>query len=76
MYVSIYLFFILLLPLLICGVLWSQIYHAGFFRVCRSQTAVKEAFRFTKLIPNPTLSTFNMLLSVCASSQDLEGNLL
>ncbi|KAK4437692.1 Pentatricopeptide repeat-containing protein MRL1, chloroplastic [Sesamum alatum] len=25
------------------------------------------------LIPNPTLSTFNMLMSVCASSQDSEG---
>ncbi|KAL8096830.1 hypothetical protein AgCh_030066 [Apium graveolens] len=51
----------------------DKIYHAGFFRNCRTQRAVKEAFRFTKLIPNPTLSTFNMLLSVCASSQDLEG---
>ncbi|KAK1352318.1 pentatricopeptide repeat-containing protein MRL1, chloroplastic, partial [Heracleum sosnowskyi] len=51
----------------------DKIYHAGFFRNCKTQRAVKEAFRFTKLIPNPTLSTFNMLLSVCASSQDLEG---
>uniref|UniRef100_A0A803LPK4 Pentatricopeptide repeat-containing protein-mitochondrial domain-containing protein n=1 Tax=Chenopodium quinoa TaxID=63459 RepID=A0A803LPK4_CHEQI len=37
------------------------------------QKAVKEAFRFTMLIPNPTLSTFNMLMSVCAASQDSEG---
>ncbi|XP_017258104.2 pentatricopeptide repeat-containing protein MRL1, chloroplastic isoform X1 [Daucus carota subsp. sativus] len=51
----------------------DKIYHAGFFRNCKTQRAVKEAFRFTKLIPNPTLSTFNMLLSVCASSQHLEG---
>ncbi|THG19239.1 hypothetical protein TEA_025018 [Camellia sinensis var. sinensis] len=35
--------------------------------------AVKEAFRFTKMIPNPTPSTFNMLMSVCASSGDSEG---
>ncbi|CAN4112509.1 unnamed protein product [Withania somnifera] len=46
----------------------EKVYHAGFFQVCKSQKAVKEAFRFTKLIPNPTLSTFNMLLYVCASS--------
>lgn len=51
-----------------------QVYHAGFFKACKTQKAVKEAFCFTKLIPNPTLSTFNMLMSVCASSQDLEGN--
>ncbi|KAL3383108.1 hypothetical protein AABB24_002548 [Solanum stoloniferum] len=50
----------------------DKVYHAGFFQVCKSQKAVKEAFRFTKLIRNPTLSTFNMLLSVCASSRDLE----
>ncbi|CAA7016549.1 unnamed protein product [Microthlaspi erraticum] len=51
----------------------DKIYHASFFKVCKKQRAVKEAFRFTKLIPNPTLSTFNMLMSVCASSQDIEG---
>ncbi|XP_009589921.1 pentatricopeptide repeat-containing protein MRL1, chloroplastic isoform X2 [Nicotiana tomentosiformis] len=51
----------------------DKVYHAGFFQACKSQKAVKEAFRFTKLIQNPTLSTFNMLLSVCASSRDLEG---
>ncbi|CAN8327626.1 unnamed protein product [Cochlearia groenlandica] len=51
----------------------DKIYHASFFRICKKQRAVKEAFRFTKLIPNPTLSTFNMLMSVCANSQDIEG---
>ncbi|KAJ4965436.1 hypothetical protein NE237_017285 [Protea cynaroides] len=51
----------------------NEIYHAKFFKACKSQKAVKEAFRFTKLIVNPTLSTFNMLLSVCANSQDLDG---
>ncbi|KAL0422842.1 UNVERIFIED_CONTAM: Pentatricopeptide repeat-containing protein MRL1, chloroplastic [Sesamum latifolium] len=51
----------------------DKVYHVRFFDVCKSQKAVKEAFRFTKLIPNPTLSTFNMLMSVCASSQDSEG---
>ncbi|KAL5715047.1 hypothetical protein ACHQM5_016931 [Ranunculus cassubicifolius] len=51
----------------------NKIYHVKFFNMCKSQKAVKEAFRFVKLISNPTLSTFNMLLSVCANSQDSEG---
>nr|XP_043623607.1 pentatricopeptide repeat-containing protein MRL1, chloroplastic [Erigeron canadensis] len=51
----------------------NNVYHMGFLSMCRSQKAVKEAFRFFNLIPNPTLSTFNMLMSVCASSQDLDG---
>lgn len=52
-----------------------QIYHAKFFDFCRRQKAVKEAFRFAKLIPDPTLSTFNMLMSVCSAAQDSEGKL-
>ncbi|KAH9605487.1 hypothetical protein KSS87_011863 [Heliosperma pusillum] len=51
----------------------SKIYHAKFFNLCRGQKAVKEAFAFAKLIPNPTLSTFNMLISVCSAAQDSEG---
>ncbi|KAK6253797.1 hypothetical protein QUC31_015517 [Theobroma cacao] len=51
----------------------NKVYHAKFFKICNRQKAVKEAFCFTKLIPNPTLSTFNMLMSVCASSQDSDG---
>ncbi|CAH1423372.1 unnamed protein product [Lactuca virosa] len=51
----------------------NNVYHMGFLRVCRIQKAVKEAFRFINLIPNPTLSTFNMLMSICAYSQDLDG---
>ncbi|XP_018841411.1 pentatricopeptide repeat-containing protein MRL1, chloroplastic isoform X2 [Juglans regia] len=51
----------------------NKVYHAKFFEKCKSQKAVNEAFRYTKLIPNPTLSTFNMLMSVCGSSQDSEG---
>lgn len=47
----------------------------SFLNACKSQKAIKEAFQFCKLIQNPTMSTFNMLLSVCASSQDFEGNL-
>lgn len=54
---------------------WFQVYHGRFFDVCKRQKAVKEAVRFTKLIPNPTLSTFNMLMSVCAGAQDTEGTL-
>ncbi|KAG6410867.1 hypothetical protein SASPL_128938 [Salvia splendens] len=51
----------------------NVIYHSRFFDVCKRQKAVKVAFRFARLIRNPTLSTFNMLMSVCASSQDSEG---
>ncbi|KAD6795572.1 hypothetical protein R6Q59_020525 [Mikania micrantha] len=51
----------------------NNVYHMGFLRVCKSQKAVKEAFRFISLIPNPTLSTFNMLMSICAYSLDLDG---
>ncbi|ESR36803.1 pentatricopeptide repeat-containing protein MRL1 [Citrus sinensis] len=51
----------------------DKVYHARFFNVCKSQKAIKEAFCFFKLVPNPTLSTFNMLMSVCASSKDSEG---
>ncbi|KAK8625138.1 hypothetical protein V6N13_090016 [Hibiscus sabdariffa] len=51
----------------------GKVYHAKFFKICSRQKAVKEAFRFTKLISNPTLSTFNMLMSVCTCSKDSEG---
>ncbi|XP_038973233.1 pentatricopeptide repeat-containing protein MRL1, chloroplastic isoform X4 [Phoenix dactylifera] len=50
-----------------------QVHHTSFLKACKSQKAVKEAFRFCKLIRNPSMSTFNMLLSVCASSQDFDG---
>uniref|UniRef100_A0A1D1ZJV0 Pentatricopeptide repeat-containing protein At4g34830, chloroplastic n=1 Tax=Anthurium amnicola TaxID=1678845 RepID=A0A1D1ZJV0_9ARAE len=51
----------------------DKVYHTRFLKTCKSQKAIKEALRFTKLIKEPTLSTFNMLLSVCASSQDSDG---
>ncbi|KAF8013579.1 hypothetical protein BT93_I1432 [Corymbia citriodora subsp. variegata] len=51
----------------------DKIYHARFYEVCKGCKAVDEAFRFTKLISNPTLSTFNMLMSVCSNSLDSEG---
>ncbi|KAL5791128.1 hypothetical protein ACOSQ2_006016 [Xanthoceras sorbifolium] len=51
----------------------NKVYHARFFNTCKSEKAIKEAFRFYKLVSNPTLSTLNMLMSVCASSQDVEG---
>ncbi|KAH7518493.1 pentatricopeptide repeat-containing protein MRL1, chloroplastic [Ziziphus jujuba] len=51
----------------------NKVYHAKFFKICKSQKAINEAFRYFKLITNPTLSTFNMLMSVCASSQYSEG---
>ncbi|KAI4299913.1 hypothetical protein L6164_033333 [Bauhinia variegata] len=54
----------------------TRVYHAKFFNVCKRQKAVREAFDYTKLIPNPKSSTFNMLMTVCASSQDSEGAFL
>lgn len=51
----------------------DKVYHVRFFDVCKRKKAVKEAFRFIRLIPNPTLSTFNLVMSVCAGSQDSEG---
>ncbi|CAL9114085.1 unnamed protein product [Musa acuminata var. zebrina] len=51
----------------------DKVHHMSFLKACKNKKAVKEAFQFCKLIQNPTMSTFNMLLSVCASSQDFEG---
>ncbi|KAI4318332.1 hypothetical protein MLD38_032055 [Melastoma candidum] len=51
----------------------EKIYHARFYNLCKSQKAVDEAFRFTRLIATPTLSTFNMLMSVCSYSLDFDG---
>ncbi|XP_020262780.1 pentatricopeptide repeat-containing protein MRL1, chloroplastic isoform X2 [Asparagus officinalis] len=51
----------------------DKVHHMKFLKSCKSQKAIKEAFRFCKLIQKPTLSTFNMLLSVCASAQDFDG---
>lgn len=51
----------------------DKVQHKKFLMACKNQKSVREAFQFCKLISKPTLSTFNMLLSVCASSQDFEG---
>ncbi|XP_028767985.1 pentatricopeptide repeat-containing protein MRL1, chloroplastic [Neltuma alba] len=51
----------------------TKVYHAKFFNICKRQKAVREAFEYIKLVPNPKLSTFNMLMSVCSSAQDSEG---
>lgn len=53
----------------------NKIHHASFLNACKKQRAVPEAVRFCKLINNPKMSTFNMLLSVCANSQDFDGAL-
>ncbi|CAM0150663.1 unnamed protein product [Urochloa decumbens] len=53
----------------------KKIHHASFFSMCKKQRAVLEALRFCRLIDNPKISTFNMLLSVCANSQDFDGAL-
>ncbi|KAK4491435.1 hypothetical protein RD792_002184 [Penstemon davidsonii] len=42
----------------------DKVYHVRFFEGCKSQKAVKEAFRFTRLIRNPTLSAFQVLQHV------------
>ncbi|XWS55041.1 hypothetical protein CRYUN_Cryun10bG0140900 [Craigia yunnanensis] len=39
----------------------NKIYHAKFFKISNRQRAVKEVFRFTKLIANPTLRAFEVL---------------
>ncbi|ONM00938.1 Pentatricopeptide repeat-containing protein MRL1 chloroplastic [Zea mays] len=52
-----------------------KIHHASFFSMCKKQRAVLEALRFCRFIGNPKISTFNMLLSVCASSLDFDGAL-
>ncbi|KAG9145817.1 hypothetical protein Leryth_020862 [Lithospermum erythrorhizon] len=51
----------------------GKVHHASFLKACKNQKNVKAAFQFTGLIPNPTLSTFNMLMSVCASAHDTDG---
>ncbi|XP_020520327.1 pentatricopeptide repeat-containing protein MRL1, chloroplastic isoform X2 [Amborella trichopoda] len=51
----------------------DKIYHTRFLNMCKTQKAVDEAFRFVQLVRKPSLSTFNMLLSVYASSHDSEG---
>ncbi|XP_066386259.1 LOW QUALITY PROTEIN: pentatricopeptide repeat-containing protein MRL1, chloroplastic-like [Miscanthus floridulus] len=53
----------------------KKIHHASFFSMCKKERAVLEALRFCRLIGNPKISTFNMLLSVCASSLDFDGAL-
>eukprot|EP00850_Spirogloea_muscicola_P005250 SM000023S07706 [mRNA] locus=s23:1070850:1076326:- [translate_table: standard] len=51
----------------------DKIYHGRFFQECKKRRAVTEAFRFMELISKPTLSTYNMLLSVCAEAEDVDG---
>ncbi|EFJ17144.1 hypothetical protein SELMODRAFT_115078, partial [Selaginella moellendorffii] len=48
----------------------NKVYHARFYQECKRQLAVEEAFRYTGLIKSPTLSTYNMLLSVCCNARD------
>ncbi|CAM6108523.1 unnamed protein product [Calypogeia fissa] len=53
----------------------DKVYHANFFKACQQQNAVKEAFRFMRLLSRPTLSSYNMLLSVCRDARDVDGGL-
>ncbi|PNX78469.1 hypothetical protein L195_g034447, partial [Trifolium pratense] len=43
----------------------TKVYHAKFFNICKKQKAVKEAFDYVRLIPNPTLSTFSAKMLIC-----------
>lgn len=67
-------FIFLFYGFLFCINLCFQVYHGRFFNMCKTKKAVREAFRFINLIPSPTLSTYNMLMSVCTTSQDAEGS--
>lgn len=51
----------------------TQIHQSRFFNSCKKQKAVREAFRFTRLLSRPTLQTFNMLISVCREARDVDG---
>ncbi|KAL2632785.1 hypothetical protein R1flu_004264 [Riccia fluitans] len=53
----------------------NKIHHSKFFKACQAKKAVKEAFRFMRLIGKPTLSTYNMLISVCREARDVDGGL-
>ncbi|BBN05937.1 protein MpPPR_28 [Marchantia polymorpha subsp. ruderalis] len=53
----------------------SKIHQSRFFNSCKKQKAVREAFRFTRLLSRPTLQTFNMLISVCREARDVDGGL-
>lgn len=41
-----------------------------FYSACKRRRALKEAFRFSRLVGRKSLRNYNMLLSVCAQSQD------
>ena len=56
------------------NILNLQVYHAKFLEICRGKKVVQESFRLVKLIENPMLSTFNILLVVCINTKDVEGN--
>ncbi|KAG6542986.1 hypothetical protein Mapa_015678 [Marchantia paleacea] len=53
----------------------NKIHQSRFFKSCKRQKAVREAFRFTRLLSRPTLQTFNMLISVCREARDVDGGL-
>lgn len=41
-----------------------------FYSACKKRRALKEAFKFSRLVRRKSLRNFNMLLSVCAHAQD------
>jgi hypothetical protein len=51
----------------------NQVYHAKFFKTCQKQNAVREAFRFMRLLSKPSLSSYNLLLCVCRDARDVDG---
>lgn len=50
-----------------------QVNPHEFYSACKRRRALKEAFRFSRLVGRKSLRNYNMLLSVCAQSQDASG---
>eukprot|EP00249_Psilotum_nudum_P024933 c29325_g1_i2 orf=411-3923(-) len=51
----------------------TKLFHSKFFHACKRNQAVKEAFRFLQLIGTPSLSSYNLFLSVCLAAKDVDG---
>lgn len=50
-----------------------QVNPHEFYSACKRRRALKEAFRFSRLVGRKSLRNYNMLLSVCAQAQDASG---
>jgi len=50
-----------------------QVNPYEFYSACKKTRALKEAFRFSRLVGRKLLRNYSMLLSVCAQAQDASG---